>query len=112
MVTRGTAADFTQAWPLIEGIRAEYLLANKAYATNEVIAAATELGMQPVIPPKSNRREKREYDRALYQLRRLVENGFLDFKQWRGVATWYAKNALSYLAICQIRDMVIWTRLL
>ena len=44
-----------------------------------------------VLPPKSNRREKREYDRALYKLRHLVENGFLDFKQWRGVATRYAK---------------------
>ena len=53
--------------------------------------------MNPVIPPKSNRREKREYDRALYKLRHLVENGFLDFKQWRGVATRYAKNADSLL---------------
>ena len=63
--------------------------------------------MEPVILPKSNRREKRAYDRALYQLRRLVENGFLDFKQWRGVATRYAKNSLSYLATSQIRVMVI-----
>ena len=29
--------------------------------------------MDPVIPPKSNRREKRDYDRALYKLRHLVE---------------------------------------
>ena len=42
----------------------------------------------------------------------LVENGFLDFKQWRGVATQYAKNADSFLAICQIRAMVIWTKLI
>ena len=86
-MTAGTAADCSQALPLIEGIAAECLLADKAYDTNEIIAAASELGMNPVIPPKSNRREKWEYDRALYKLRRLVENGFLDFKQWRGVAT-------------------------
>ena len=55
---------------------------------------------------------KRDYDRALYKLRHLVENGFLEFKQWRGVATRYAKNSLSYLAICQIRAMAIWTKLL
>ena len=42
----------------------------------------------------------------------LVENGFLEFKQWRGVATRYAKNSLSYLAICQIRAMAIWIKLL
>ena len=52
--------------------------------------------MNPVIPPKSNRKEKRDYDRALYKLRHLVENSFLEFKQWRGVATRYAKNSLSY----------------
>ena len=112
MVTEGTLADCTQARPLIEGIPAEYLLADKADDTNEVIAATTELGMNPVIPPKSNLREKQEYDRALYQLQHLVENGFLDFKQWRGVATRYTKNSLSYLAICQIRAMVIWAKLL
>ncbi len=112
IVTEGTVADCSQALPLIEGIAAEHLLADKAYDTNEIIDTATERGMNPVIPPKSNRREKREYDRALYKLRHLVENGFLDFKQWRGVATRYAKNSLSYLAICQIRAMVIWTKLI
>ena len=39
------------------------------------------------------------------------ENAVLEFKQWRGVATRYAKNAASFLAICQIRAMVIWTKL-
>ncbi len=81
IVTGGTVADCSQALPLIEGIAAEHLLADKAYDTNEIIDTATERGMNPVIPPKSNRKEKREYDRALYKLRHLVENGFLDFKQ-------------------------------
>ena len=111
-VTEGTVADCSLALPLIEGIEAEHLLADKAYDTNAIIVTVRELGMDPVIPPKSNRREKREYDRALYKLRHLVENGFLDFKQWRGVATRYAKNSLSYLAICQIWAMMIWTKLI
>ena len=41
METGGTAAACTQARPLIEGIPAEYLLADKAYGTNEVIETAT-----------------------------------------------------------------------
>ena len=85
-VTAGTVADCSQALPLIEGIKAEHLLADKAYDTNEIVAGASARGMNPVIPPKSNRKEKRDYDRALYKLRHLVENGFLEFKQWRGVA--------------------------
>ena len=110
-VTEGTFGDCSQALPLIEGIEAECLLADKAYDTNEIIATVRELGMDPVIPPKSNRREKRDYDRALYKLRHLVENGFLEFKQWRGVATRYAKRTASYLTICQLRAVMIWSKL-
>ena len=107
----GTVADCSQALPLIEGIEAECLLPDKAYDTNEIIATVRELRMDPVIPPKSNRREKRNYDRALYKLRYLVENGFLEFKQWRGVATRYAKRTASYLAICQLRAVMVWSKL-
>ena len=71
-VTAGTVADCSQALPLIEGIKAEHLLADKAYDTNEIVAGASARGMNPVIPPKSNRKEKRD----LYKLRHLVENGF------------------------------------
>ena len=110
-VTEGTSADCSQALPLIEGIEAEWLLADKAYDTNEIIAAAAELGMDAVIPPKSNRKEKRDYDRALSKLRHLVENGFLEFKQRRGVATRYAKRAASYLAACQLRAVMIRSKL-
>ncbi len=111
IVTEGTVADCTQALPLIEGIKAERLLADRAYDTNEIVAAAVALGMEPVIPPRSNRREKRDYDRALYKLRHLVENGFLEFKQWRGVATRYAKRTASLLAVCQLRAVLIWSKL-
>ena len=110
-LTEGTAADCSQALFLIEGIEAQCLLADKAYDTNEIIATAQEMGMEAVIPPKSNRKEKRDYDRALYKLRHLVENGFLEFKQWRGIATRYAKRAASYLAACQLRATMIWSKL-
>ena len=110
-VTEGTVADCSQALPLIEGIAAECLLADKAYDTNEIIATVQALGIDPVIPPKSNRRVKRDYGRALYRLRHLVENGFLEFKQWRGIATRYAKKTASYLAACQLRAVMIWSKL-
>ena len=70
-VTGGTVADCSQALPLIEGIEAECLLADKAYDTNEIIPEARKLGMDPVTPPKRNRKEKRDYDQALYRLRHL-----------------------------------------
>ena len=63
--------------------------------------------MEPVIPPRGNRKEPQYYDRALYKLRHIVENSFLDFKQWRAVATRYDKNEAYFLAICQIRTLAI-----
>ena len=65
---------------------AERLLSDRGYDTNAALAAARERGMVPVIPPKRNRKVEREYDRALYQVRHLVENGFGKLKEWRGDA--------------------------
>ena len=76
---------------MIEGIEAECLLAGKTYDNDEIITAS-EMGLELVIPPKINRKERSDYYRVLYKLRHLVENGFLEFKQWREVATRYAKE--------------------
>ena len=111
ILTNGTTADCSQAIPLIEGIEAEHLLADKGYDSNEIVAAALARGIKPVIPPRSNRKEAREYDQDLYKIRHLVENAFLHLKQWRGVATRYAKRSTSFLAACQIRALALWTKL-
>ena len=87
ILTEGTTADCSQAEPLINGINAQYLLADKAYDVNAIINFVIKNGMTPVIPSKSNRKEKRDYDKYLYKLRHLVENVFLHLKQWRGIAT-------------------------
>ena len=101
-VTAGTVVDCTQAEALIDGIEAEYLLADRCYDTNKVLVAARERGMAPVIPPKRSRKSPQEYDKVLYQVRYPVENGSCKLKEWRGVATLYAKKAAPYLrfAIC------------
>lgn len=111
VLTQGTTADCSEAVSLIQGIEAGHLLADKGYDTNEIVATAVAGGINPVIPSKSNRREPRDYDGDLYKLRHLVENTFLQLKQWRGVATRYAKRGASFLAICQIRALVLWTKL-
>ena len=111
IITEGTTADCTQAIPLIEGFEAKHLLADKGYDSDEIVAAALARNINPVIPPKRNRKQLRDYDKELYKLRHPVENPFLHLKQWRGVATRYAKNSPSFLAICQIRAMVLWAKL-
>ena len=111
-VTAGTVADCTQAEALIDGIDAEYLLAARGYDTDQVLAAAGDLVMAPVVPPKRSRKSPQEYDAALYQARHLVENCFGQSKEWRGVATRYAKKVAAYLAICRIRALALWAKVI
>ena len=111
-VTKGTTADCRFGEKLISGIDADFLFADRAYDTNAIIEAATAAGMQIVIPPKKNRKQKREYDKDLYKLRHLVENAFLMLKRWRGIATRYAKNTDSFLAAVHIRCIAIWAMVL
>ena len=108
IITEGTTADCTQAVALIEGVPAEHFLADKAYDTDDIVSYLEKRGICPVIPPKKNRKVQRDYDKELYKARHLVENAFLHLKQWRGIATRYAKNANSFLAAVHIRSILWW----
>ena len=108
IITQGTTADCTQASRLIEGLSAEYLLADRGYDSNAILDQAENQGMKAVIPPKKSRTVQRSYDKDLYKARHLVENAFLHLKRWRGIATRYAKNTASFLAAVQIRCFALW----
>ena len=63
VLTEGTLADCTQAPFLTADLEAQYLLADRGYDTNAIVAEAVAQGMEPVIPPRSHRKEPRYYDR-------------------------------------------------
>jgi len=90
------------------GLEAKYLIADRGYDRDPVVAAAWAQGMVPGIPPRRHRQQARTYDPERYQWRHRVENTCRAFKPWRGVATRYAKNAASFLAICPIRALALW----
>ena len=112
LATEATRADCTEAPNLIAGLRAEHLIADRGYDSNAIVEQANRQSMQAQIPPRKNRKQPREFDRHLYRQRHLVENAFLQIKQWRGIATRYAKNLASFLAAAQIRCLVLWLRIL
>ena len=111
VITSGAVADCTQACSLIEGIDAEYLLADRGYDSDAIVEMVEKTGAKAVIPPRKNRKEPRDYDKYLYKLRHLVENAFQVLKQWRGIATRYAKNTASFLAAVHIRCIAIWAKI-
>ena len=49
---------------------------NKAYEDDLTRQLVLDLGMLPVVPPKCNRIEPWEYDRALYKKRNEIERLF------------------------------------
>ena len=59
--------------PMPEGLP---MLMDKAYEGDETRQLVLSLGMIPVVPPKSNRIEPWEYDRALYKKRNEIERLF------------------------------------
>jgi transposase len=108
LITKGTTADCTQAIALIDGLSAEYLLADRGYDSDAILGHAKVQGLSCVIPPKKNRKVQRVYDKEIYKERHLIENAFLYLKQWRGIATRYAKNSSSFLAAIHIRCIDLW----
>ena len=73
ILTGGQRNDCTQALQLLEGIRADAVLADKGYDADYIVEAAVNMQAIAVIPPKSNRIIQREYDKELYKERNLVE---------------------------------------
>ncbi|WP_425364712.1 IS5 family transposase [Candidatus Tisiphia endosymbiont of Mystacides longicornis] len=111
IVTEGSRNDCTQACELTQNIEAEYLIADKAYDTNSIVEFAEQANIIPVIPSKRNRKIQREIDKDLYKLRHIIENTFQKFKEWRGIATRYAKNTKSYMAGLCLRGLLMWAKI-
>ena len=108
LVTKGSTADCKQAQELIKGFSCEYLVADRGYDSNTIIKQANAQGMITVIPSRKHRKVQRKYDKNCYKFRHFIENTFLYIKQWRGIATGYAKNIQSFIAAIQIRCMILW----
>lgn len=107
-LTPGQESDLSQAAPLLEEVKPEAFLADKAYDADALIETLEERGITPVIPPKANRLIKRETDFALYRERNLVERFFCRIKQFRAIATRYDKLANTFLAAVQLVSVLIW----
>ena len=108
-LTPGQACDLDGADILLGDVEAKTLLADKGYdADARVLDRLHAADIMPVIPPKSNRREPRSYDTALYKARHLIENLFEKIKQYRAIATRYDKTAAAFMGAIYLAASVIW----
>jgi len=106
-LTAGQAADINQAYPLIDGVEATYALMDKAYDADQLIEQLEAQGIIPVIPPKKNRKEQREYDKHLYKERHLVECFIGKIKQFRRIFSRFEKWSKNYLFFIHFASTLI-----
>jgi transposase len=107
-LTPGQAADVSEAEPLLEGVAAKAVAADKAYDSQSLVDTITASGAQAVIPPRANRTQSRAYDLHIYKGRNLVERFFCRIKHFRRVATRYDKLDRRYEAVIAIAAVWIW----
>lgn len=74
----------------------EFLLMDRAYQGDNMRFLVKTLGYEPIVPPKSNRLHKWEYDRELYKRRNEVERFFRRIKRFRRIFTRYDKLDILY----------------
>ena len=107
MLAPGQDHDLTCAEPLLENADADALIGDKAFDADPLLNTLEQRGITPVIPPKANRKVKRDCDFTLYRERNLVERFFNKIKQYRAIATRYDKLARNFLAAVQLVSVII-----
>lgn len=108
ILTGGEVADITQAPTLIEGLHTQAVVGDKGYDADALVTRIHATGATAVIPPRSNRREQRAYDRHVYKDRHLVERFFNRLKQFRRIATRYEKLANNFISLLNLVCAYIW----
>lgn len=109
LLTGGHAADAPQAVPLLRGLKATHIIADKGYDADKILSFVRKRGEYTVIPPKSNRKLQRPYNQQLYRERNLIERAVNKLKAWRRIATRYDRRSAYFLAALQLVAAITWS---
>lgn len=133
ILTEGQAGDNPQLLPLLDGIRVarigpgrprcrpDAVLADKAYSHPSTRQALRQRKITFVSPERADQLAHRKtkgtrggrpaaFDAELYKQRNVVERCFNRLKQFRDLATRYAKRAAYYVSELTIAAIVLWLR--
>lgn len=133
ILTPGQSGDNPQLVPLLEGIRVartgrgrprsrpEAVIADRAYSHPSTRAVLRARGVRFVSPERIDQITHRAakgsrggrppaFDAELYKRRNVVERCFNRLKQFRDLATRYAKRVAYYQAELTIAAIVLWLR--
>ena len=103
--------------------RPDRVRGDKAYSSRAIRAHLRQRGIIAVIPEPADQAGHRKrrgsrggrpvgYDEVDYRGRNVIERGFNDTKQWRGLASRYDKLAITYRGGAVLRAITLWLKVL
>jgi len=110
ILTSGQRHDCTQAINLFKELQADNVIADKGYDADAIIEAIEENASIAVIPPKSNRKIKREYDAELYKERHKIECLFGFLKHYRRLFVRFEKIKSRFSAFLHLVAALQWLK--
>ena len=108
ILTGGNASDPKLAIPLLTGLSARHVLADKAYDSYAILDHIEKNGAKPIIPQRKCMPRKRDFDPDIYKMRNRIERTIGKLKQLRRIATRYDRIAANYLAGLYLASITFW----
>ena len=108
ILTGGNKSDDRSAIPLLTGLPARHVIADRAYDSHAILDHIEASGAKPIIPKRTCMPRKRAFDPATYRLRNRIERTIGKLKQLRRIATRYDRLPQNYLATLHIAAIAFW----
>ena len=81
----------------VTDLKADFVIMDRAHEGIETRQLVLDLGMIPVVPPKTNRISPWEYDREMYKKRNEVERLFRRLKGYRRIFSRFDKLDVVFM---------------
>lgn len=108
-ITGGEVSDYQPAAGLLDGKFGRWIIADRGYDGDRIIALIKEQGSQPVIPPRANRHRGSSTRMSISAGIRSSSSSTAS--NTRRIATRYEKTARNYLAMVHIACLRLWSAL-
>jgi len=104
-LTGGNTSDVAVAESLFENVFGCYVVLDMGYDSDPFRDVLRSQNNTPVIPGRKNRKIKIDYDKAIYALRKRIEQFFGKLKENKRLAMRYEKSDIVFLAFIALASI-------